>query len=87
MDGRVQDTRILKSIPMLDTAAVAAVRQWVFKPARNNGRPRAVWVNIPVRLSPTSPPPATAGVAASVGAVTPVRPRGSQRHDNEAELR
>lgn len=47
-DGRVKDTRIVKSIPMLDAAAVACVRQWVFKPALTHGQPVAVWVAVPV---------------------------------------
>jgi TonB family protein len=50
-DGRVKDTRIIKSIPMLDAAAVAAVRQWVFKPALAHNQPVAVWVATPVKFS------------------------------------
>jgi len=49
--GEVADTRIVKSIPLLDAAAVAAVRQWIFIPALSNGEPVAVWVVIPVRFS------------------------------------
>src|SRR2546422_334779 len=36
-DGRVKDVRIVKSVPMLDQAAVKAVRQFVFKPAQSKG--------------------------------------------------
>lgn len=50
-DGRVKDTKVTKSIPMLDAAAVAAVRGWVFKPALSNNKPVAVWVAIPVRFN------------------------------------
>lgn len=50
-DGRVKDTKVVKSIPMLDQAAVAAVRQWVFKPALSNNKPVAVWVAVPVKFS------------------------------------
>jgi protein TonB len=50
-DGRVKDTRVVKSIPMLDQAAVDAVKQWVFKPALSNNKPVAVWVAVPVRFS------------------------------------
>jgi len=49
-DGRVKDTRVVKSIPMLDDAAVAAVKQWVFKPALSNNKPVAVWVAVPVHF-------------------------------------
>ena len=49
-DGLVKDVRIVKSIPALDVAAVAAVRQWKFKPALSKGQPVAVWVAVPVRF-------------------------------------
>jgi protein TonB len=50
-DGKVKDTRVVKSIPMLDASAVAAVKQWVFKPALSNNKPVAVWVAVPMRFS------------------------------------
>jgi len=40
--GRVQSTKVLKSIPLLDQAAVDAVRQWVYEPMVINGKPRGV---------------------------------------------
>lgn len=50
-DGKVKDTKVVKSIPMLDANAVAAVKQWVFKPALSNNKPVAVWVAVPVKFS------------------------------------
>ena len=50
-DGKVKDVRVVKSIPMLDENAKAAVRQWVFKPALSNNKPVAVWVGVPVKFS------------------------------------
>jgi TonB family protein len=51
-DGLVKDTRVVKSIPELDEYAIAAVKQWRFKPAaKAGGIPVAVWVAIPVRFS------------------------------------
>jgi protein TonB len=50
-DGQVKDTRVVKSIPMLDQAAVVAVKKWVFKPALSNNKPVAVWVAVPVRFT------------------------------------
>jgi protein TonB len=50
-DGRVKDVKVVKSIPMLDASAVAAVKQWVFKPALSNNKPVAVWVAVPVRFT------------------------------------
>ncbi len=49
-DGRVKDARIAKSIPMLDAAAITAVRQWIFAPAQAKNRPVAVWVALDVRF-------------------------------------
>ena len=50
-DGKVADTRIASSVPGLDDAAAAAVRQWRFKPAMERGSPVAVWVIVPVKFS------------------------------------
>ncbi len=50
-DGRVRDTRITASVPDLDEAAIAAVRQWRFEPARAKGEAVAVWVAVPVRFT------------------------------------
>jgi protein TonB len=52
-DGKVKDTKVVKSIPVLDDAATSAVRQWVFKPALTNNKPVAVWVAVPVRFTLT----------------------------------
>jgi len=51
IDGRVHDVRIVKSIPMLDAAAVDAVRQWSFRPARRSGRAVDAWCEVPLRFS------------------------------------
>jgi TonB family protein len=37
--GRVTKPRVLKSIPLLDAAALEAVRQWEFAPAQRDGVP------------------------------------------------
>jgi protein TonB len=50
-DGKVKDTKVVKSIPMLDAAATSAVKQWVFKPALSNNKPVAVWVAVPVKFT------------------------------------
>jgi protein TonB len=50
-DGKVKDTRVTKSISMLDASAIAAVKQWVFKPALSNNKPVAVWVAVPVKFT------------------------------------
>jgi protein TonB len=47
-DGRVVDARVLRSIPLLDAAAIAAVRQWLFQPAVKQGRPVPTVANAPI---------------------------------------
>jgi protein TonB len=49
--GRVSGTRLLRSIPLLDEAALAAVRQWVFTPTRLNGEPTSVVMTVTVRFT------------------------------------
>jgi len=50
--GHVIEATILKSIPMLDEAALACVRQWTFRPGESNGTPIDMWVAIPIVFSP-----------------------------------
>ncbi len=52
-DGRVQNVRILQHQLLLDDAAVAAVRQWVFEPTRLNGEavPVVMTVMVDFRLN------------------------------------
>jgi len=50
--GNVTSTRVLKSVALLDQAAVDAVRQWKFTPARLNGEaiPIVMTVTVAFRL-------------------------------------
>lgn len=50
-DGRVLDTSLERSIPMLNAAAVDAVRRIRFRPAERNGRPVESWVSVPVTIA------------------------------------
>ena len=50
-DGRDTDTRVLRSIPLLDPAALAAVQQWRFAPTRLNGLPVPVVMTVTVQFS------------------------------------
>lgn len=48
-DGRPHDIRVSRSLGMgLDEKAIEAVRQWKFEPARKNGQPVAVQINVEV---------------------------------------
>jgi protein TonB len=54
IDGRVDrsKTRVVRSIPQLDAAAVAAIEQWRFSPAiGHSGQPVRVIIEVPVRFS------------------------------------
>jgi periplasmic protein TonB len=50
-DGRVSNARILRSIPLLDQAALDAVRQWVYTPWLLNGQPIPVIMTTTVNFS------------------------------------
>ena len=48
-DGRPRDIRVVRSLGMgLDEKAVEAVRMWRFEPARKDGQPVAVQMNVEV---------------------------------------
>ena len=53
-DGRVDDVRVLRSIPLLDAAAVQAARQWIFTPTLLGGVPVSVTMTVSVRFNLTS---------------------------------
>ena len=48
--GNVDNVRILRSIPLLDQAAIDAVRQWKYEPAIINGKPQGVVFTVIVRF-------------------------------------
>ena len=50
-DGSVIETRIIKSIPELDQAAIDAVRQWQFEPTLLNGEAVEVEMNVVVNFT------------------------------------
>ena len=48
--GKVNDVKILRGIPLLDQAAVEAVRQWVYTPTLLNGVPVPVIMTVTVNF-------------------------------------
>lgn len=62
-DGKVSDAKVVGSIPLLDEAALAAVRQWEYQPVIVDGAPKAVLMTVRVKfsLSDTPPPPQKTG--------------------------
>jgi protein TonB len=55
--GKVVDARVLRSIPLLDEAAIAAVMQWEFTPTLLNGEPTAIIMSVTVNFTLDAPPP------------------------------
>jgi protein TonB len=49
--GQVLNATLLGSVPLLDEAALAAVRQWEFTPTLLNGNPVAVVMTVTVRFT------------------------------------
>jgi TonB family protein len=50
-DGKVADARIRRSIPLLDQAAIDAVRQWEFTPTLLNGNPVPIIMTVTVNFT------------------------------------
>jgi TonB family protein len=74
--GKVTDAKVVRSVPLLDSAALAAVRQWEFTPTVLNGKPVPVIVSVEPSFaaSPsTSPPPSSPSGPAAAAPVAPAR--------------
>jgi protein TonB len=50
-DGAVKDAKVLRSIPLLDPAALEAVRQWRYEPTLLNGVPVPVILTVTVNFA------------------------------------
>ncbi len=63
--GNVVDARVLRSIPLLDAAAIDAVKQWKYEPMTIDGKPHKVLFTVTVRfqLDEKSPDKAIEGFA------------------------
>jgi protein TonB len=51
-DGKVIDAKVVRSIPLLDQAALDAVRQWEYTPPLRNGVPVPVLVTVTINFTP-----------------------------------
>ena len=74
-DGAVQETRILRSIPLLDDAAVSAVREWQFAPTLLNGAPTPIIMTVTVNFTLDELTPHPCAEEPSLKSATPVTPR------------
>ncbi len=50
-EGKVADTKVVKSVPLLDQAALDAVKQWEYRPSLLNGVPTPVVTTITVKFT------------------------------------
>lgn len=50
LEGNVEATELLKSVEVLDEAALEAARQFKFTPAKLDGKPVKVWMSVPFRF-------------------------------------
>ena len=48
--GKVSDVKVLRGIPLLDAAAIEAVKQWVYSPTLLNGVPVPVIMTVTVNF-------------------------------------
>jgi protein TonB len=51
IDGNVTDARVLRSVPLLDQAALDAVKQWLFTPTTLNRQPVPVIMTVTVTFT------------------------------------
>jgi protein TonB len=49
--GKVQDAKVIRSIPLLDAAALDAVKQWEYSPTLLNGVPVPVIMTVTVNFT------------------------------------
>jgi len=76
--GRVKAVRVLRSIPLLDQAAVDAVRQWVYEPMIIDGEPRGVifTVTVSFKLDEKKPKAGVFGIVGQEDQRPPIRATG-----------
>ena len=72
-NGTIQDAKVLRSIPLLDAAALEAVRQWEFTPTLLNGVPVPVIMTVTVNFTLDSP-----SIPAPSSGTAPVPPPAAQ---------
>jgi TonB family protein len=49
--GKVESTGVVRSVPGLDEAAIAAARQWEYEPTRVGGKPVRVRITVPITFA------------------------------------
>jgi len=79
--GRVMSTRILRSVPELDQAAIDAVKQWVYEPMIIDGEPRGVVFTVTCTFRSDEPVRATGDIKPPklIKKVEPVYPEAARK--------
>ncbi len=54
--GKVESTRVVRSVPGLDEAAIAAARQWEYAPTKVDGKAVRVRITVPITFALALPP-------------------------------
>jgi TonB family protein len=61
VEGKVKDVMVLRSVPVLDQAAIDAVKQWVYEPMMIDGQPKEAVFTTTVRFALDDKKPAGQG--------------------------
>jgi TonB family protein len=76
--GKVESTNVIRSVPGLDEAAIAAARQWGYEPTKVDGKPVRVRITVPITFALALPQLARQdGVPELRQGVTPAWPAGA----------
>jgi TonB family protein len=77
--GKVESTNVVRSVPGLDEAAIAAARQWGYEPTKVDGKPVRVRITVPITFALALPQLARQdGVPELRQGVTPAWPPGAE---------
>jgi TonB family protein len=78
VQGHVASVAVIRSIPGLDAAAIAAARQWEYEPVRVAGKPVSLKHTVPITFTLTLPPLVRdPGIPELRQGVSPVFPAGT----------
>ena len=77
--GKVEATTVIRSVPGLDEAAIAAARQWEYEPTKVDGKPARVRLTVPITfaLAAAAAPARSPGVPDLRQGVNPAWPAGA----------
>ena len=77
--GKIESTSVVRSVPGLDEAAIAAARQWEYEPTRVGGKPVRVRITVPITFALALPQLARQdGVPELRQGVSPAWPAGAE---------